>query len=89
MYQKRADIVSQINDMGKQIGDLDKKNQELKVGISQFSDEKYLEESAREKLGLKKPGEEVVVVLPPPETKKEIPAEKKSFWQAFLEKLGF
>ena len=86
--QRRAELISQITTLEKEIETLEKKNQELKAGASQFSDESYLEEMAREKLGLKKPGEEVVVVLPPPESEKEKPKEK-NFWQKILEKLGF
>lgn len=86
--QRRAELISQITTLEKAIKELDKKNQELKAGASQFSDESYLEEMAREKLGLKKPGEEVVVVLPP-EEKEEPVKEEKSFWQRILEKMGF
>ena len=86
--QRRGELISQIKKLEKEIQELDKKNQELKAGISQISDESYLEETAREKLGLKKPGEEVVVVLPPPESPNEN-KEEKGFWQKILEKLGF
>ena len=86
--QRRAELISQITTLEKEIEELEKKNQELKAGASQFSDESYLEEMAREKLGLKKPGEEVVVVLPP-EEKEEPVKEEKSLWQKILEKLGF
>jgi len=86
--QRRGELISQIKILEKAIEELEKKNQELKAGISQFSDEGYLEKEAREKLGLKKPGEEVVVVLPPPE-KEEETKEEKGFWQKIWEKLGF
>ena len=86
--QRRGELTSQIKTLEKEIQTLEKKNQEVKAGISQISDESYLEETAREKLGLKKPGEEVVVVLPPPESPNEN-KEAKGFWQKILEKLGF
>jgi len=86
--QRRGELISQIKILEKAIEELEKKNQELKAGMSQFSDEGYLEKEAREKLGLKKPGEEVVVVLPPPE-KEEETKEEKGFWQKIWEKLGF
>ena len=88
IHQRRAELTSQIEELEKEIEGLEKRNQELKAGISQLSDESYLEEAAREKLGLKKPGEEVVVVLPPPETEEEAPP-KKGIWQKILEILGF
>ncbi len=89
MHQRRAELIFQIEDLEKEIQGLEKRNQELKAGFSQLSDEDYLEKEAREKLGLKKPGEEVVVVLPPPESEKEVKEKEKGFWQKLLEKLGF
>lgn len=87
--QRRAELVSQIQTLEETIEGLEKKNQELKAGMSEFSDESYLEEVARERLGLKKPGEEAVVVLPPPEGEEEKEAKEKGFWQKIWEKLGF
>ena len=86
--QRRAELISQIKILEKEIQTLEQKNQELGAGLSQLSDEDYLEKTVRERLGLKKLGEEVVVVLPPPESKKETPKEK-NFWQKILDKLGF
>ena len=82
--QKRTELNSKVEALKKEIGILEKKNQELRVGISQIS----LEKEARERLGLKKPSEEVVAILPPEEKEKEQPKEK-NFWQKFLEKIGF
>ena len=88
IYERRTGLVVQIGELGKQIQALEKRNEDLKAGISQLSDKDYLEGMAREKLGLKKPGEEVVVVVPPVEKQTtEIP--KKTFWQGFLEKIKF
>jgi len=88
IYQRRTDLTSQIQALEKQVQEVEKRNQELKAGISQLSDKGYLEEMAREKLGLKKPGEEVVVVVPPSESQaKETP--QKTFWQKVLEKIKF
>jgi len=61
----------------------------LEAGISQGQSETFLEEQAREKLGLKKPGEEVVTVLPPKETTQNTTQQNKSLWQKILQKLGF
>lgn len=88
IYQRSAELISQMKDLEKELQSLEKKNQELKIRFSQLSNEDYLEKTARERLGLKKPGEEVVVVLPPPEIEKET-QKVKGFWQKILEVLGF
>lgn len=85
--QRRAELTSRIEALKKEIQTLEEKNQQLRAGISQVETESYLEKEARERLGLKKPGEEVVVVLPPEE--EEVKKEEKSFWQKILEKIGF
>ena len=61
-------------------------NQELKAGISESQTQDYLEKEAREKLGLKKPGEEVVAIKKiQSEEKPTEQKEEKSLWQKFLE----
>lgn len=74
--QRRAELTTKIEDFKKEIQILEKKNQELRAGITQTESESYWEERIREQ-GYKKPGEEQIVVLPPEEIKKE---EEKSFW---------
>ena len=89
IHQRRAELISEIKRVESEIQLLDKKNSELNQGISNLSNENYLEEVAREKLGLKKPGEEVVVVVPALQEEKKVEEEKnKGFWKSFLEKLG-
>lgn len=80
--------MEQAEELQKEIDELAKRNEELKNGISQTGKDEYWEEKLYEQ-GYKKPGEEVVVVLPPKEGEKGGEAEKKSFWQKFLEKFGF
>jgi len=87
--QRRSGLISQIRNLQEEIQVLEKKNQELKAGISQASSQSHLEEVARESLGLKKPGEEVTVILPPPEEEKEVKEEEKGIWERILEKLKF
>ena len=87
--KKRSDLGSQIENLQEQIKTLEDQKSKLEAGISQGQSETFLEEQAREKLGLKKPGEEVVAVLPPKETAEQKPQENKSLWQKILEKLGF
>ena len=85
--KRRTELISKIQYLQQEIQVTEKKNQELKSGISRGSSQSYLEEIARSNLGLKKPGEEVVVVLPPPEKEKEIKKEEKGTWQRILKKI--
>jgi len=62
--QRRAELTAKIEDFKKEIQILEKKNQELRAGITQTESESYWEERIREQ-GYKKPGEEQIVVLPP------------------------
>jgi cell division protein FtsB len=86
MRERRKELVSQIEVLKKEIQNLEGKNQELKMGISQSQTQDYLEKEARESLGLKKPGEEVVAI-------KKIQSEEganetrqeKNLWQKILE----
>ena len=87
--KKRTELQSQIERLETEIKTLEEKKEKLKAGILESESETFLEKEAREKLGLKKPGEEVVVVLPPKETAEEGAQEQKSLWQRILEKLGF
>jgi cell division protein FtsB len=89
--QKRAELNTQIEGLKKEIQALEEKKQELETGISQAKKEEYLEKEAREKLDLKKPGEEVIVVktLPPAENQEEKTAPKKNFLGKILEKFKF
>lgn len=86
--QRRAELNEKIESLRKEIQILEEKNAELRAGISQSQSQEYLEEVAREQLGLKKPGEEVVTVKPPEKTEEES-TKTKSFWQKILERLNF
>ena len=94
--QRRKNLLSQIVKLEEEIKTQEKKNAELKAGVSQVLDQNYLEQEAREKLGLKKPGEEVVSVqqAETEETKTEQKKEEtknpwnpKSWWDWIKNKL--
>ncbi len=87
--KKRTELQSQIESLENQIKTLEEKKAKLQAGISASESEAFLEKEARDRLGLKKPGEEVVTVLPPKENSEGKTQENKSFWQKILEKLGF
>ena len=84
--EKRKEILSQIEFLEKEIQNLEKKNQEMKAGISETGTEEYQEEKIREQ-GYKKPGEEVVAIkkIQTEEKPTEQKKEEKSLWQKFLE----
>ncbi len=86
--QRRAELTAKIEDFKKEIQILEKKNQELRAGITQTENESYWEERIREQ-GYKKPGEEQIVVLPPEGGEEGETGGQKSLWQRILEKIGF
>lgn len=86
--QRRAGLIAQLESLKKEVKALEAKKAELQVKVSESTSETYLEKEARERLGLKKPGEEVVVVLPPEEKAQE-KVENKGFWQTLFQKLKF
>jgi len=60
--ERRKELTSQTEALKEEIQKLEERNAQLKSGISQSLSPDFLEKEARERLGLKKPGEEVVVV---------------------------
>jgi cell division protein FtsB len=87
MDQKRAELLLRLEKLKKEVQTLEERNAQLKVGVSQVTQDEYWEEKIREQ-GYKKPGEEVVVVKP--EVKEEEKEEKEqSFWDKLLRKFGF
>jgi cell division protein FtsL len=94
--QRRQELISQIAKLEEEIKAQEKQNAELQAGVSQVLDQNYLEQEAREKLGLKKSGEEVVSVqqvetevTKTEETKKETknPWNPKNWWDWIKDKL--
>lgn len=85
--KKRSELMSRIESLKKEIQTLEEKKVELQSGVNVSQSEANLEEAAREQFGLKKPGEEVVVVKQ--EQKEEVKnEEKKSFWERIWEKIN-
>ena len=79
--RRRAELTERAEELRKEIQILEQKNQELQAKIIQAEELDFLEEKAREKLGLKRPGEEVIVILPIEEDVEEPVEEEKSFWE--------
>lgn len=85
--KKRTEYITQLKILQEQMQELELKKEQLQAQIFQTSEEEYLEEQAREKFNLKKPGEEVVVVLPAEE--EEIKAPEKDFLENIWDKIKF
>ena len=83
--QKRADYQARIEVLQTEFQDLELKREQLQAQISQTEEESYLEKEARENFNLKKPGEEVVAVLPAEE--QEIKEQEKGFWENIWDKI--
>lgn len=83
IYQKKQQLISQINNYQKQIEDVKNSSQNLKDEIANSDNVDYLEKLAYEQLGEQKPGEkEVIFVMPQEEAKTAV--EQESFWNKFI-----
>lgn len=71
IYQKRRDLISQIDAYKKQIEDIQKNSQNLKEQIANSDNPEYLEKIAYEQLDQQKPGEKEVIFVVPQEQPKE------------------
>ena len=88
IYQKKKELLSEMQDLQKQIQDIKAKNNQLQLGISNTDNSQYIEKVAREELDLQKPGEKVVsFIMPSPEPQKTT-VEKKNTFQVWLSYLG-
>lgn len=67
MMEARAnrEIAGEIRRLEDEARQVDARNAELRALIDQFSGERFAEEEARTKLGLKSPGERVVILTRP------------------------
>jgi len=87
--KKKIELQSQADSLKKEIQILEEKKEQLRAGILEGESETFLEKEARDRLDLKKPGEEVVTVLPPKETAEQEAQKKKSFWERILQMLNW
>lgn len=81
--QRRTQLTARITNLKEEIEILEQKNQELKENIFQAGGKEYLEEVARDRLGLKAPKEEVVVITGEKEEEEEVKEEEKTWWEKF------
>jgi len=82
--QRKSELMSRIESLKNEIQTLEEEKAKLQAKIDYIP----LEEGARDKLGLKKPGEEVVSIKQEQNEEEVKQEEKKSFWQKIWEKLN-
>lgn len=58
-------VKAEINEIRTQINDLQTKNVDLKKRVDQLNSNAYIEREARQKLGLVKPGEQIILEATP------------------------
>ncbi len=68
VYYKKYKINKEVQDLKQQIAQTEKSNQQISAMIDYLSSQGFLEKEAREKLNMKKPGEEVVIIEPSKDT---------------------
>jgi len=73
-YYKKYQLDQEIASLKKEIGKLDKQNDELNQLTKYFNNQSFLEKEAKDKLNLKKEGESVVMV-PEAAISQELPVE--------------
>lgn len=75
IYQKKRELVSQINIYKQQIEDIKKGSQTLGEEIANANNKDYLEKLAYEQLGRQRPGEEQIIFINPEEKIDEVSAQ--------------
>lgn len=86
--KKTYNVYSQVSELEQHLEQLQKNNADIEAQIETFSDPDVIDKEARERLNLKKEGENVVVIIPKDSVlegqPKEQAEENKSLWQKFL-----
>ncbi len=93
LLQRRAEVNQQLEVMQGEVARLEEKTVLYRARLAERQDPSYIEQQARERFNLKRPGEHVAVVLPPEEKQRKEgnkrPEEKSnSWWQRILAILG-
>ncbi len=89
IWGQRLDLNNALKQAREEAQGLEKKNEEFQKGIAEAETEGYFERAARERLNLKKPGEEVVVIIPPEDKSSETSKSPENLWRKILEKISF
>ena len=82
--EKRNQYISRISELKQEIEETENRKEELEKALAQVGSRESLEKIAREQLGMKNPGEEVVVISKEEEDYSSERSledeEKKNFW---------
>lgn len=71
-------VQDEMKNIKAQMQSLQEKNVELRKQVEQLSSEAYIEREAREKLGLVKPGEKIILEAKPGEAGSDVPVRTKN-----------
>ena len=86
--ERKSELMSRIESLKEEIQTLEEEKAKLLAGIDMSQSEENKEKVAKDQLGLKKPGEEVVSIKQEQNEEEVKQEEKKSFWQKIWEKLN-
>jgi len=84
---RRTELKAQLIKLETELNALEEKKSQLQAQVSEAADDEYLDKEARETFNLKKPGEEVVTVLPAQNN--ESGQKEESFWKKIIDKIKF
>ncbi|MFH1423829.1 MAG: septum formation initiator family protein [Candidatus Nealsonbacteria bacterium] len=84
---RRMELKSQLIRLQTELNGLEMKKAQLQAQVSEATNDEYLEKEARETFNLKKPGEEVVTVLPAENN--ESVQEEENFLKKIIDKIKF
>ena len=85
IYQKRVELQERLENLKTQIRSLEESKSELESAIKIGTTEEYQEKVLREQGLYKKPGEEVVTIIPPEQVQEEQKQARESrvWWNPF------
>ena len=83
IYQRKRELMLQIDNYKKQIENIKKSSQNLKDAIANSNNPDYIEKIAYEQLGEQKPGEKEVIFTAPPKKPSET-AKSDNSWTSWM-----
>ncbi|KKS89097.1 MAG: Septum formation initiator [Parcubacteria group bacterium GW2011_GWF2_43_11] len=84
---RRAELNSQLIKLQAELNALEAKKAQLQAQVSEVANDEYLDKEARETFNLKKPGEEVVTILPAESS--EGLQKEENFFLKIIDKIKF
>ena len=84
---RRTELNAQLIKLQTELNALEAKKAQLQAQVSEAADDEYLDKEARETFNLKKPGEEVVTILPSEGS--EIGQKEPGFFEKVIDRIKF